>query len=125
LTFHSARLISSAGQEGQHQPLNISPAKIERKIKMFQFTNSVKAMIDKAQAGKLLLAAIEYRQAGNHHFNENIDFGGRIKGMIKRGELLTDKEKIELADYMLEYQTDYDELAKTYLQMIDSAARKA
>jgi hypothetical protein len=118
-------LICQPGRMDGTSRNQFQPAKIERENKMFQFTNSVKAMIDKAQAGKLLLAAIEYRQAGNHHFNENIDFGSRIRGMIKRGELLTDKEKIELADYMLEYQTDYDELAKTYLQMVDSAARKA
>lgn len=89
---------------------------------MEQFTNSVAQILDD---GEMVLKAISLRQSVNpSSFDECRTLGETIKGMVKRGELLTPEQKIKLADYMLGYHTDYKQIARKYFELIDSAQRK-
>ncbi len=85
---------------------------------MKQFTNSVKQIIDKNIKGDILFKAIEIRKS--HEVSEIQTLNYHLQGMITRGEFLTNEEKIELADYMLKYHTEYSEISKEYFDMLDS-----
>jgi hypothetical protein len=90
---------------------------------MEQFTNSVAQKLDD---GEMVLKAIALRQSASPSpwlMDECRTLGETIKGMVKRGELLTPEQKIKLANYMLEYHTDYKQIARKYFELIDSAQR--
>lgn len=85
-----------------------------------QLTNSVRAKIG---SDTLLVLTIRNRQAGTLVNAEAYDLGNVLWGKVFRGELLSDRDRIDLCNYMLEYHTDWKAIAQTAIDELDAITK--